>query len=108
MINFMDLERTEQLGLLAQECAWKKNLAEGLGKRVMIAQMARFPGEFRYIEKETQIYRVLKHSHIAPRFLDHVHEAGRVIRFILEKVEGRPAPWRDLNTAREHCATFMA
>ncbi|KEY73186.1 hypothetical protein S7711_04152 [Stachybotrys chartarum IBT 7711] len=96
MINFMDLERTEQLGLLAQECVWKQNLADGSGKRIMIAKMARFPWEIRYIEKETQIYRLLEHSHIAPRFLGHVHEAGRVIGFLLEKVEGRPATWRDL------------
>lgn len=102
-INFLDLERTQQLGLLAQECVWKQASTEGHyqpesgGKRTMIAKMARFPWETQYIEIETQIYRLLQPLGIAPSFLGHIHEAGRVIGFLLEKVEGRSASWGDLN-----------
>ncbi|KAI1407237.1 alpha-galactosidase A [Hypoxylon sp. FL1857] len=95
MINFLELERTQQLGLLSQECVWKQD-SESRGQQAMIAKIARFSWEIQYIETETRIYQLLQHLGIAPRFLGHIHEAGRVIGFLLEKVEGRPACWDDL------------
>lgn len=49
---------------------------------------------------ETTIYRSLEHTDLAPRFIGHVHEHGRVIGFILEKIEGREANITDLPSCR--------
>lgn len=101
-INFLDLQRTQQLTLLAQECTTKSdnlashNQSEKCGKSTIIAKIARFPWEIQYIEAETRIYKLLQSSAIAPRFLGHIHEEGRVIGFLLEKVEGRRAGMADL------------
>ncbi|KAI1141794.1 alpha-galactosidase A [Hypoxylon sp. FL0543] len=107
MIDFLDLERTELLSVLTQECTWKKDLAESgsnqsenRGQRTMIAKMARFPWEIQYIETETRVYQLLHPLGITPTFLGHIHEAGRVIGFLLEKVEGRSACWDDLGICK--------
>lgn len=101
-VNFVDLERTKQLSLLAQECVWKRGKSEDdesrdQAQRTMIAKMARFPWEIQYIEAETRIYRMLEQTGIAPTFLGHIHESGRVIGFLLDKVQGRAAGCADLN-----------
>ncbi|KAL7921091.1 alpha-galactosidase A [Trichoderma austrokoningii] len=101
-IDFLDLQRTQQLSLLAQECTTEsRNLvshsqSEKCGQNTIIAKIARFPWEVQYIEAETRIYKLLQSSAIAPRFLGHIHEEGRVIGFLLEKVEGRRAGIADL------------
>lgn len=63
--------------------------------------MARFPWEIQYIEAETRIYQLLQPLKITPTFLGHIHEAGRVIGFLLEKVEGRPASSGDLEICKD-------
>lgn len=50
------------------------------------------------IEQETRAYQLLEGSGLAPRFLGHVHENGRIMGFLLEKIEGRPASFQDLGT----------
>lgn len=58
----------------------------------MIAKIARFEWEIHRIERETRAYlALLQHgaSDVAPRFLGHVHESGRVLGFLLEKLEGQ-------------------
>ncbi|OBT85468.1 hypothetical protein VE02_06189 [Pseudogymnoascus sp. 03VT05] len=102
MINFLDLERTELLSLLAQECKWKQATTgdEAGDQKTMIAKMARFPWEIQYIETETRIYQLLQPLQITPTFLGHIHEAGRVIGFLLEKVEGRSANIGDLEICK--------
>lgn len=93
MIDHLDIERTEHLTLLTQECKWK---ADSAPER-MIAKMARFHWEIQYMEPETRMYQVLEGRGIAPKFLGHIHEAGRVIGFLLEKIpEGRNAEPADL------------
>lgn len=107
-VNFLDLERTKQLTLLAQESIWKQeqNSTEGSPgsesqtKRTIISKMARFHWEVQYIEAETRIYQRLQPLGIGPKFLGHVHEAGRVMGFILEKVDGRHAGWEDLEVCQ--------
>lgn len=63
----------------------------------MIAKIARFEWEVPRIEQETRAYQLLEGSGLAPRFLGHVHEDGRVMGFLLEKLEGRPASLQDLS-----------
>ncbi|OBT80736.1 hypothetical protein VF21_00347 [Pseudogymnoascus sp. 05NY08] len=102
MINFLDLERTELLSLLAQECKWKQATTgdEAGDQKTMIAKMARFPWEIQYIETETRIYQLLQPLHITPTFLGHIYEADRVIGVLLDKVEGRPANSGDLEICK--------
>lgn len=64
------------------------------------SKMARFPWKIQYVEAETRIYQLLQPLQITPTFLGHIHEAGRVIGFLLEKVEGRPANSGDLEICK--------
>ncbi|EON97728.1 putative alpha-galactosidase a protein [Phaeoacremonium minimum UCRPA7] len=105
MIDHLDIERTEYLALLTQECKWK---ADSAPER-MIAKMARFHWEIQYIEAETRMYQVLEGRGIAPKFLGHIHEAGRVIGFLLEKVpDGRNAEPADLEICEAALRRFHA
>ncbi|KAF6785968.1 alpha-galactosidase A [Colletotrichum sojae] len=94
LVDCFDIERTEFLTPLAQECKW---VATDEQPQVMVAKMARFGWEVPYIEAETGMYQVLEGKGIAPRFLGHVHEQGRVMGILLEKVpDGRHAGPGDL------------
>jgi predicted Ser/Thr protein kinase len=62
----------------------------------MIAKIARFDWEIPYVQRETEIYSLLQGTGIAPRFLGHIHEQGRIIGILLEKVMGRHAGIEDL------------
>ncbi|KAH6958157.1 hypothetical protein FAVG1_04120 [Fusarium avenaceum] len=97
-VNFLHLQRTEQLTLLAQECTIKSDHSplENYGQNTVVAKIARFPWEIQYIEAETRIYQRLQSSTVSPSFLAHIHEEDRVIGFLLEKVEGRRAGIADL------------
>lgn len=98
MINFLDIERTNYLTLLAQECKWKTDS----GSERMVAKMARFHWEVQYMEAETRMYQVLEGRGIALKFLVHIHEEGRVIGFLLEKIpDGRNAEPADLEICQE-------
>lgn len=63
----------------------------------VIAKIARFEWELPRVEQETRAYQLLEGSGLAPRFLGHVHENGRIMGFIVEKLEGRPASYGDLS-----------
>ncbi|KAJ4269817.1 hypothetical protein NW762_001486 [Fusarium torreyae] len=102
-VDFLQLQRTQQLTLLAQECTINSDNSmndsppENQAKNTVIAKIARFPWEIQYIEAETRIYQLLQSTKVSPRFQAHVHEEGRVIGFLLEKVEGRRAGIDDLD-----------
>ncbi|KND86310.1 hypothetical protein TOPH_09066 [Tolypocladium ophioglossoides CBS 100239] len=99
LIDFLELERVAQLGMLTQECTWcpgSRQYQES--SATMIAKMARFVWEVPYIERETKAYQILEGIGIGPRFLGHVHEQGRIIGILLEKVEGRNAGIEDLES----------
>lgn len=103
MINHLDIERTGYLALLAQECKWKADS----GPERMIAKMARFSWEVQHMEAETRMYQVLGGLGIAPKFLGHVHEEGRVIGFLLEKIpDGRHAEPADLEICKAALRRF--
>lgn len=65
-----------------------------LGK--VIAKFARFEWEIGYFEAETIAYHWIDGHGIGPKFLAHLTEGGRVIGFLLEKVEGHYAGIEDL------------
>ncbi|KAI2973533.1 hypothetical protein CBS147323_2054 [Aspergillus niger] len=62
----------------------------------VIAKVARFEWEIPRLSQETSIYKQLQDTGLAPRFFGHVHEHGRVIGFILERLKGREAGIKDL------------
>ncbi|RYP45283.1 hypothetical protein DL768_008359 [Monosporascus sp. mg162] len=63
----------------------------------VLMKIVEFPGRLRCMEKEARAYQVLDGKGIAPRFLRHVTEAGRVVGFLLEWIEGaRPTDVSDL------------
>ncbi|KAI1466307.1 alpha-galactosidase A [Daldinia caldariorum] len=71
MIDFPDIETEKQLSPLVQEYEWK--------------------------EASVTDYRPLgRRSDVAPKYLGHIHEEGKVNGFPLEKVEGRSAGSDDL------------
>lgn len=94
LVDFLHLQRVKQLTLLTRECTWNEQPQPE--HSLVIAKMARFEWEIPYIEAETKAYRLLEGTRLGPRFLGHVHEEGRVIGFLLEKVEGRFAGPEDL------------
>lgn len=102
-INCLELERTKQLTAMAFEATAPhvKLFNSPLPIATVIAKIARFEWEIPRIERETRAYQLLEGSELAPRFLGHIHENGRVMGFVLEKVEGRPASLQDLNLCEQ-------
>ncbi|KAI3323078.1 alpha-galactosidase A [Xylariaceae sp. AK1471] len=93
MVDSLDIERTERLTLLAQECKWK---AEDSTPEIMIAKMARFHCEIQYMEAETRMYQLLAGRGITPEFL-------------LEKIpNGRNAEPPDLEICKTTLRRFHA
>ena len=75
--------------------------------RPAIAKIARFPWEIDQIANETTAYCMIfdeqeraKLDSITPTFLGHLHENGRVIGFLLEKILGRRAGAQDDRVCR--------
>jgi hypothetical protein len=97
-IDVLNLERVERLTVTASVAmicgitnpTTKATTTLPLGSQV-VAKIARFGWEIPRIERETRAYELLeqRHPELAPRFLGHVREGGRVIGFLLEKLEGR-------------------
>jgi len=62
----------------------------------LIAKIARWEWEIPRMERETRAYSILEGTGLAPRFLGHIAEHGRVIGVLLEKAEGREGGIEDL------------
>ncbi|KJZ76158.1 hypothetical protein HIM_04614 [Hirsutella minnesotensis 3608] len=100
-VNCLELEKTKQLTAMALEAVLPPSLSATLqSSATVIAKIARFDWEIPRIEQETRAYQLLKNSELAPRFLAHVHENGRVMGFLLEKIEGRSASVQDLEVCK--------
>ncbi len=98
MVDCLELEKTKQLTAMAFEALSHPTLPTTLpSPATMIAKIARFEWELPRIEQETRAYQLLEGSGLAPRFLAHVHENGRIVGFLLEKIEGRSASFQDLS-----------
>lgn len=69
---------------------------------IIIAKLARFDWEIFYMEFETTAYQWISGHDIAPRFLGHLTEHGRVIGFLMERItNARQAGVEDLETCKE-------
>lgn len=92
LVNCLELKRTQLLTALAFEAVSPSALAtNSQSPPTIVAKIARFDWEIPRIDRETRAYQLLDGSGLAPRFLGHIHENGRIIGFLLERVEGRPA-----------------
>ncbi|KAG6312574.1 hypothetical protein E4U22_001730 [Claviceps purpurea] len=97
-VNCLELENTKQLTLAALEAVSHSMLPTTLGSSsTMIAKIARFDWEVPRIEHETRAYQLLEGHGLSPPFLGHIHENGRIMGFLLEKIEGRSASIQDLS-----------
>jgi len=97
-VDCLELEKTKQLTAMAFEAVSHSILPITLpSPATMIAKIARFEWELPRVEQETRAYQLLEGSGLAPRFLAHVHENGRIVGFLLEKIEGRSASFQDLS-----------
>jgi predicted Ser/Thr protein kinase len=100
-VDCLELEKTKQLTAMAFEAVSHSILPTTLSSpATLIAKIARFEWELPRIEQETRAYQLLEGSGLAPRFLGHVHENGRIIGFLLEKIDGRFAFFQDLSICK--------
>ncbi|GLA06017.1 hypothetical protein AnigIFM60653_006538 [Aspergillus niger] len=99
-VDCLKLRRTRQLTATTFEatyCGSEPISSPPLNEdTTVIAKVARFEWEIPRLSQETSIYKQLQGTGLAPRFLGHVHEHGRVIGFILERLKGREAGIKDL------------
>jgi len=98
LVDCLELERTKLLTASAFEAVSHLTLPIIFQTpTTVIAKIARFEWEIPRIERETRAYQLLECSGLTPRFLGHIHENGRIMGFLLEKIEGRPASIQDLD-----------
>jgi hypothetical protein len=96
-INVLDLKRTRRFRSGVHEVEYQGAPA--------IAKIACFEWDIDQIQRETWAYFILTphqsehpdESLIAPEFLGHLTENGRVMGFLLQKFDGEPACVNDLN-----------
>lgn len=97
-VDCLELEKTKQLTAMVFEAVSQSIPSTVLSSNAtMIAKIARFEWELPRIEQETRAYQLLEGCGLAPRFLGHVHENGRIVGFLLEKVDGHSASIHDLS-----------
>lgn len=66
----------------------------------VIAKIARFEFEIPLVENESALYQVIDGQGIGPVFLGHLVEHGRVMGFLVERIEGRNAEIGDLEACQ--------
>ena len=98
IVNCLELERIERLTCATFEATCCTTLPSiPPPPATVIAKIARFEWEIPRIEIETRIYQLLEGTGLAPGFLGHIHEDGRVIGLLLKKTEGRFASIDDMD-----------
>lgn len=101
LVDCLELKRIKQLTATTYEATHSFEGSSSTTRLpVVIAKVARFEWELPRLSLETLVYERLENTGLAPRFIGHVHEHGRVIGFILEKLEGREANIEDLSSCQ--------
>lgn len=54
------------------------------GSRLLLMKIAETPNDMEAIARETEVYRAVQGMSIAPAFLGHIREEGRVVGFLVE------------------------
>lgn len=92
-VDVLNLKRIEQLSATTFEATVYDSTTQETNSlpAKIVAKIARFEWEIPRIERETRAYQLLGQleAGLAPRFLGHIHEGGRVMGFMLEKLEDR-------------------
>lgn len=108
VIDCLWLKKLELLTPATYECSWSQGQVlhrygsqTAASNPTMIAKIARFEWEMPRIVQETRAYRLLEGTGLAPRFLGHIHEHGRIMGFLLEKIQGREGGVGDLSRCRD-------
>lgn len=101
MIDYLDLEIGARLRSNVYEASHPRF------PRPVIVKFARFGWEIPWLEAETTAYEWIEGHSIGPDFLGHLTEHGRVIGFIMSRVEdARHAMPHDLNLCRRALETL--
>ena len=101
LVDCLDLKRIKQFTATTYEATYDGDEHLAItNSPTVIAKVARFEWELPRLSLETLIYKRLEDTGLAPRFIGHVHEHGRVIGFILEKLQGREANIYDLSSCQ--------
>ena len=95
--SMVDVNDLEEVGFMS---ARVRVVRYGEQRVTAIAKIARFDFEIPWVEQETAAYRRLDCQGVAPKFLCHLTEHGRVMGFLMEKLEGRSAHIDDLETCQ--------
>ncbi|RGP75760.1 alpha-galactosidase a [Fusarium sporotrichioides] len=93
LVDYHDLETGEWLYERTFEVVSHSGILPGGN---MVAKIARSESEMPLNKRETRAYQLLKDSRLTLRFLGHIHKNGRIIGFLIEKLEGRCASSDDL------------
>ena len=80
------------MGEMRMPNVYEATSSQYFGNTTVIAKFATFPFETSYYAQETLVYSWLTGTFIAPKFLGHIAENGRLIGFILAKIEGARHP----------------
>ena len=104
-VNWLDLQRGEKLMSNVYTATIPKTANTeqmGMVDDELVIKYARFPWEMQYYAAETGIYKLIEGLEIAPRFIGHLIEEGRVIGFVLERIKHvrHPSP-DDLKACQE-------
>jgi predicted Ser/Thr protein kinase len=67
----------------------------------VVAKIARFEFEIPLAQNETLAYEAIDGHGIGPAFLGHLTEHGRIMGFLIEKIEGRHAGIADLEACQK-------
>ncbi|KAK2594669.1 hypothetical protein QQS21_007645 [Conoideocrella luteorostrata] len=95
-IDFLELKKLHRLRQNIQR------VSHPLFDIPVIFKFAEFPWQIPYFETETIAYEWIKDKDIGPKFLGHVTEAGRVIGWVMEDLNGaRTAEPGDLAPCQE-------
>lgn len=101
LVDCLELKRIKQLTATTYEAIYSHDGSSNTTRSsVVVAKVARFEWELPRLSQETLMYKRLENTGLAPRFIGHVHEHGRVTGFILEKLEGREANIKDLSSCQ--------
>ncbi|KAK4499896.1 hypothetical protein PRZ48_008082 [Zasmidium cellare] len=111
--DVLTLQRTKQLSTAAFETSIPGPQSPSSSEKVeVIAKIASFEWEIPRIERETRVYQILHERQaedLTPRFLGHIHEHGRPMGFLLEKMQGRThASIEDLQDCESTLKRFHA
>ena len=71
------------------------------GSKEVIAKIARFEFEIPWAQNETVVYKAIEGHNIGPAFLGHLTEHGRIMGFLMEKIEGHRASIGDLEACQK-------